>query len=267
MSHTGSWAWNLQTDAFYWSDEHYRICGLDPEEKPSFSSMQWIHPDDRAGVRATIERAIRDRSDCEFDYRALWKDGTIRLVRSLAHPLIDQSGVLNEYIGTVIDITEQTRAEESRKELVRRLLAAQEEERGRISRELHDDFGQRVSALALKLGALRREHGGNTNLDVQLASLEAIVKQLDSNVSVIAWQLRPAALDDFGFAAALTTYVERWSKYFGIHVTVDVSGTEGDRLTDERETALYRIMQEALNNVAKHAGARNVRIALHRSPA
>jgi signal transduction histidine kinase len=146
--------------------------------------------------------------------------------------------------------------------LLRRLFAAQEDERRRISREMHDDLGQQVSALRMKIEALKRDSSGHANLGVQLASLEAMVKQLDSDVDLIAWQLRPAALDDLGLGAALTSYAKGWSEHFDVRAELHVSGMEANRLTTERETALYRIIQEALNNVAKHAHARNVSIAL-----
>jgi len=157
---------------------------------------------------------------------------------------------------------DRKRAEEARHELVRRLIAAQEDERRRISRDMHDDFGQQVSALRMKIEALKRDYRGHANLGVPLASLEAMVKQLDSDVDRIAWQLRPAALDDLGLGAALTSYVKGWSEHFDVSAELHVSGMEANRLTTERETALYRVMQEALNNVAKHAHARHVIIAL-----
>ena len=145
-----------------------------------------------------------------------------------------------------------------------RLFAAQEEERGRISRDLHDDLGQHVSALGLRLTALKDGHGGDANLERQVASLETIVKQLGSAADVIAWQLRPAALDDLGLGAALVSHVERWSAHVDVKSDVHVSGIEPNVLKKEDEIGLYRIAQEALNNVAKHARARNVAILLQR---
>src|SRR5262249_19067143 len=147
-------------------------------------------------------------------------------------------------------------------ELSRRLSSAQEDERRRISRELHDQFGQQLSVLALKLADLRSKYAGDPNLAEQLGSLETIAKQLDVDVDFIAWQLRPTALDDLGLAAALTDYVKGWSEHFNIHAESRVAGIDPKDLTNEIETAFYRIAQEALNNIAKHAGARNVDILL-----
>jgi PAS domain S-box-containing protein len=159
---------------------------------------------------------------------------------------------------------ELEQAEEARNALVRRLFAAQEDERRRISREMHDDFGQQLSALTLKLAALKREYAGDATLGDQLASLGAIVKQLDSNVDLFAWQLRPVALDDLDLGAALANYVKMWSEQVEVHAEMHVSGMEASHLTHELDIALYRVMQEALNNVAKHARARNVAVVLQR---
>src|SRR5262249_32330565 len=109
---------------------------------------------------------------------------------------------------------------------------------------------------------LRSKYAGDPNLAEQLGSLETIAKQLDVDVDFIAWQLRPTALDDLGLAAALTDYVKGWSEHFNIHAESRVAGIDPKDLTNEIETAFYRIAQEALNNIAKHAGARNVDILL-----
>jgi PAS domain S-box-containing protein len=265
LSHTGSWAWNVVTGDLYWSEEHFRICGLDPEkDRPSYPAMQWVHQDDRTMVQERFERAIRDRTDFELDCRVVWNDGTIRYVHSFSHPVFNETGDLTEYVGTILDTTERKRGEEARNELLRRLFAAQEDERRRMSRELHDEFGQQLTALSLNLAALKREHGGRARLSRQLASVEAIVTQLGSNVADLAWQLRPTALDALGLGAALTQYANKWSKHFEIHAELHMTGIESGRLTTELDTALYRIVQEALNNVAKHARARNVNIVVQR---
>jgi PAS domain S-box-containing protein len=118
-SHTGSWAWSPVSGALlYWSDECYRISGYDPAQGlPSFeSSFERIHPEDRPAVAEAIERAVRDKAEFQFEYRQMLPDGPRRNVRILAHPVLDASGKLVEFIGTVMDVTEQKRAEEERRE-------------------------------------------------------------------------------------------------------------------------------------------------------
>ena len=267
LSHTGSWAWNASDGDLFWSEEHYRICGLDPEkERPVYPAMQWIHPEDRAFAQDSFEQAIREKSDFELDCRVVWTDGTIRYVHSLAHPVFDEANELTEYVGTIIDNTERKRAEEERTHLLQRLITAQEEERSRLAREMHDQFGQQLSALSLKIAALRRGYGGQAELGEQLDDLDTIARELDRNVDFLVWELRPTALDDLGLVVALSNYVQTWAKHFGVEAELHTNGMEKDRLTNEVETVLYRVTQEALTNAAKHAGAEDVSILLERHP-
>ena len=118
VSHTGSWAWSPVSNAIlYWSEECYRILGYDPAQGlPSFeSSFERIHPEDRPALAETIERAVREKADFQIEYRLVLPDGTRRNVRILSHPVLDASGKLVEFVGTVMDVTEQKRAEEERR--------------------------------------------------------------------------------------------------------------------------------------------------------
>jgi signal transduction histidine kinase len=266
LSHTGSWAWNVSTGELFWSLEHFRICGVDPETfTPTIdSARQLIHPNDLAAAIETFDEAIQKRTDVDWDLRFVRPDGTIAFVRSRAHPVFNESGELTEYVGTVIDITEQKRVEQEHTNLIRRTMAAQEDERRRIAREMHDQLGERLSALAINIAGLRAECGGRPALTTYLDGLDATARQLDGDVRFLVWELRPTALDDLGLDVALTTYVKRWAQHFGISAQVHVSGLEKNRLTAEAETTLYRITQEALTNIAKHANANHVAVILER---
>lgn len=266
ISHTGTWARNLSTGEVYWSLETFRICGVDPETFKSTleTARQVIHPEDRLPADEAFERAIQEKRDFEVGLRIVRPDGTIRYVRCRAQPVFNEAGELNEYVGTIMDVTERKEEELARKGLLRRLVAAQEDERRRISREMHDELGQRLSALTLKIAALKSAHSHDVELRKQFENLETITKELDADADLIVWQLRPTALDDLGLSSALANYVKRWSENFGILAKLHVRGIEPNSLTGEIETVLYRILQEALTNVAKHAAAKNVEILLER---
>lgn len=163
------------------------------------------------------------------------------------------------------EMDERVRAEAVRVRLLRRLVRAQEEERRRISRELHDQLGQEITALGLQLAAMKSSADATAPLRAQIAALEDIVKRLDSDVDFLVWELRPTALDDLGLSEALSDYIASWSKYFDIPVRLQSRLTA--RLPAEMETVLYRIAQEALNNVAKHAQATEVELLLERDAA
>ena len=119
LTHTGSWAWSPVSGALlYWSEECYRILGFDPARGlPSFdASAERIHPEDRSETLAKIDQYARAGKDFELEYRLLLPDGLVRNVRIFAHPVRNASGAVVEFIGTVVDVTEQKRAEEERRE-------------------------------------------------------------------------------------------------------------------------------------------------------
>lgn len=146
------------------------------------------------------------------------------------------------------------------KSLVERLVSVQEQERRRLARNLHDQLGQQLTALRLALAALRdtaNEHERSRRLE----HIEGIVSQLDRDVDFLAWERRPPALDDVGLDAALADFVRQWSVLNGISARLHYTPRdEGARLPADIESNLYRIVQEALNNVAKHAHARQVSV-------
>jgi len=167
---------------------------------------------------------------------------------------------INETLQT--EVSERQRVQRERGQLLRRIVFAQEEERARIAREMHDQFGQQLTVLNLKLDALKKDCGDDTKLCDQVQILQALTKQLDADVDNLVWEMRPMALDDLGLEAALNSYVQNWSMHIGIPVEFHSTAIDRDRLSIDIETVLYRIAQEALNNVAKHAHATNVAVVL-----
>jgi two-component system sensor histidine kinase UhpB len=152
--------------------------------------------------------------------------------------------------------------EHDRQRLFTRLVLAQEEERRRIARELHDQLGQQITALRITLETLGAIATSQPELRDQIEALQDLAKQLDQDVAFRVWELRPAALEVLGLGAALTEYAGNWAKRFGIHAELHVARPTGTRLTPETETTMYRFAQEALNNVAKHSRADRVDIVL-----
>jgi two-component system CheB/CheR fusion protein len=162
------------------------------------------------------------------------------------------------------EVRVRRRAERERLALMRRIVTTQEDERRRISRELHDQLGQSLTALRLKLEGLKGEAGKRSKLQARIDELVEIARRLDSDVDFLAWELRPTALDDLGLIVALSNYAKEWSKHFGVKVNFHSAGLGDARLEPLVETTLYRVAQEALNNVAKHAAAASVDMLLER---
>jgi PAS domain S-box-containing protein len=163
-----------------------------------------------------------------------------------------------------LEISERIQTERIRIRLLRQIVRAQEDERRRIARDIHDELGQQTTALRLKLEAVKEMCRGQQELCDQIDQTQLLAQDLDRGVDFLAWELRPAALDDLGLKAALSNYVSEWSKYSGVNAEFHASGIDKERLSSETETNLYRITQEALNNTMKHAGASRANVLLER---
>jgi PAS domain S-box-containing protein len=150
ISQTGSWAWNVRTQEVFWSPEHFRIYGVDPGtfKVTLEKAREMIHPDDRISANQAFDRAVQEGIDFDRYFRFVRPDGTIRYVHSIGHPVFDELGDLKEYIGTVVDITEQKTAEdalrEARAELthVTRLTAM-----GELAASLAHELNQSLAAI------------------------------------------------------------------------------------------------------------------------
>jgi PAS domain S-box-containing protein len=171
IGHTGSWGWRVATGLVYWSKEHFRIFGYDPETTmPSYSLfLERIHPEDRFSFEEILNRAVRDKSDFEYDYRIVLADRSAKFLRSVGQALVNPSGEL-EFIGTVMDITDLKRAEEMRAATARErelfaqqrateLAKANEALRGCLDAlasvpKLDDFLGQVMAAITRQLGAV-----------------------------------------------------------------------------------------------------------------
>jgi PAS domain S-box-containing protein len=162
-------------------------------------------------------------------------------------------------------IDRSERAEFARRELQGRLATAQEDERRRIARELHDQMGQDLTALGLGLKTMEDAAVWWPETQGQLQKLRRLTDQIGREVHGLALEIRPTALDDFGLPTALSTYAEEWAGRSGIALDYHSAGLDGDRLPATIETTLYRVVQEALTNVLRHAKARRVSLVVQRT--
>jgi two-component system CheB/CheR fusion protein len=183
----------------------------------------------------------------------------------LEHRVAERTDELSRTVEAMLaEVKERREAEEHSRGLVGQLVTAQEDERRRISRDLHDQLGQELTALRLGLDALKERCGTSEELCRMVEELQERAARLDEEVDFLAWELRPTALDDLGLGAALANFVEEWSKHHHIPSEFHAHGLGDQRFAPEVETCLYRITQEALNNVYKHAQAARVSVILER---
>ena len=168
-------------------------------------------------------------------------------------------------VALVEEIKERTGLEALRVELVQRIVNTQEEERRRISRDLHDQLGQQLTALRLKLSALKDVAAGNEEILEPLARLQDIASGIDKEIGFLSSELKPTMLDDLGLEEALRAYADEWAVHYEIPVDFHSNFKDGPKVRDLVATHLYRIAQEAMNNTVKHADAKHITVLLERT--
>jgi len=236
-----------------------------------------IHPDDRARTWRAFNDALQSGRPFELEHRIIRHDGEVRTFLTRQLPVRDDAGRITRWLGAATDIhAQRTALDEAeriaaqrtmeRDALRRQLGEAEEAERRRLARELHDQLGQHITAFALGLADLRRLLGDGESVESRLAELEALAGLMSRDTRYLALELRPPELDDVGLESALDTYVRQWSERYGVAAELAVTGPAvGRALPGDVSSAIYRIVQEALTNVAKHAAARQVSVVLDES--
>jgi signal transduction histidine kinase len=198
-----------------------------------------------------------------FELQAYRKDGSMIWISENVRAVRDKNGDLLYYEGIVEDISQRKQVEAERVELLRRLVKAQEDEQRRIARELHDQMGQSLAALLLGLKALKNSvREESTTKSIQ--RLQEITNRIAEEMHSLIHELRPTALDDLGLQTALSNYLEEWAERSNVTIDFHSNGLLEQRLASQLESTIYRIVQEAVNNVIKHANAQNVSIILEK---
>jgi two-component system sensor histidine kinase UhpB len=265
----GVWDWNLVTGDVVYSPRWKQMLGYGDDEIEAHVSAweRLLHPDDMGRAQQVNDSVARGAQSYEGEFRLRHKDGHYVQVLSRGFPVRrEPGGPVTRIVGTHFDLTERraAEAERARTELLSRLVFAQEDERRRIAREMHDQFGEQLTALSRGIDAMKEACAESPDLSAHVVTLEKIARQLDRDVDQLVWQLRPTALDDLGLRAALANYVQDWSRRVDIPAELHVSGLLDDRLAPDIETTLYRVAQEALTNVARHSQASRVEVILER---
>jgi PAS domain S-box-containing protein len=268
----GTFDFDPRTGRLIWSDVSKGYFGLSPDaEVDDATFRKGIHPDDRDRVQQTVEEAMRPHSRGQFatEYRTIGiSDGKERWISAWGRVLFDRLGQPERFIGVMLDISEKKRlekvAEANHNEiraLAASLLTAQEEERRRVSRELHDQICQQLASLAIYIGGLAANPPSPKDVQSSLKALQARVVKASEETRHIAYQLHPSVLDDLGLVASLRALCKEFSEREGIAAEFD-SGVPPGSIPREVVSCVYRIAQESLQNIAKHSNAKHVSVAL-----
>jgi two-component system, chemotaxis family, CheB/CheR fusion protein len=284
------------------NDELCRILGRPREALLELGVPEVTHADDREKCQAAFIALVESGEPVAIDKRYLRADGGVVWASNMFTRIDDEQGRPQVVLAVIVDLTVRKQAEESlrqgredlerrveertlalhqanqalrleiaerrnaekvRQGLLRQLVGAQEKERGRISRELHDEIGQHLSALILGMRSLDSSVQGRDAKET-LKTLLEVTATVGREIRELALELRPTALDDLGLLRTLQNYAAEWSARSRIAIKFHSSGLEGAQLSGHVESTLYRIACESLNNVLKHSGASEVGLILER---
>ena len=240
-----------------------RLSGYTREELIGQHFSIFLNPEYQRHIRGHLERKADEPSETTYETEIVTKHGRPVPVE-ISSRLIFADGAAVGVQGCLRDVSERKRVQAAARTYSRRLIEAQEGERRRMSRELHDQVGQILTAVKMNLHALRQK----CSAPEILSSIEDNMKVIDEAVDQVrdlSVDLRPLLLDDFGLVVAVRWYLDRQAKSCGVPADFTTHSLgEDDRFSSELETACFRIVQEAVTNVARHAHASRISVVLER---
>ena len=262
----GSWQWDSSTNEVVWSDELYRIAGLEPRSSAAAASNHpHLYPAEHwERIRGCAEEAMRSGTPYELDVE-MFSNGGCRWVTARGEAMRDADGRITGLRGTVQDITTRKRAEELLSNLSRRLFEAQEAERARIARELHDDIGQRLALLSMALQQLQQSGTSASELQRSIAALSRQTVDIATDVQALSHELHSYKLQLLGVVTAMRDFCAEVSARHQVEVDFthqDVPAT----VRPDIALCLFRVLQEALQNAVRHSAVGLFAVRLESTP-
>ena len=262
-SRTTVWEYDPFSGMISWLDRNKLHAGGEQTPTTDLFSNVLTHvvPDDRDRLRGYAETILQTGGAFSTEFRMIERDGTIRWMLVKGELLRKTGEQVPRVLGVTVDVSEVKRAQFQLEQLAKRLMEAQEEERKRISRELHDDIGQRVALLAIELDILRQQLADKSELREHIEQLQASTSELGTDLHLLSHALHSSKLKHLGLEAALRELCSRMSNNQGLAIELNC-GDATNVVTEDEALVLYRVAQEALNNVLRHSKATKATIAL-----
>lgn len=262
-------ATDMQGVVTHWSNAATRLYGWTREDAIGENIQNLtIGPDSEETARSIMGQVLEGRH-WEGEFRAWHKSGRAVDVHVLDVPILDSSGEMIGICGLSMDVssqrTEWREAVERSEQLVELLEFTRDNERSRIARDIHDDIGQYLTSLRTDLLGLRETEESCVSLSDSIDNMVARVDSVLGEVRRICAELRPPILEQFGLAEAIETLAERACTRHGLRCTIDTRAFRG-RLQPETELAIFRIAEEALTNIERHADATSITVRLSCEP-
>jgi PAS domain S-box-containing protein len=258
-----AYEWDVATDRVTRSEEHVNVLGFSDGAKQLTRQqlLARVHPDDRALFVGAVEQVSPENPTTRITYRILSPDGSIAWLEKSARAFFDVHGKVLRMIGMVADITQRKLAEVSLASVSGRLIEAQEQERSRIGRELHDDIGQRLALLAIKLQELHNDPLILPGVRSRMGELQKQTSEIAADIQSLSHELHSAKLQYLGIAGAMKGFCREFGEQQRVEVDFQTHDLPGP-LSADTSLCLFRVLQESLHNAVKHSGARYFEVRL-----
>jgi PAS domain S-box-containing protein len=238
----------------YLNERRNAFTGPDPKAGYGDTWATYIHPDDRKNVLDALSRSLNDRKPFSREYRLRRNDGVYRWMFDVASPRVNGDGSFAGFIGSAIDVTDQKLAQQALEKVSGQLIGAQEKERSRIARELHDDIGQRLALLAMELDRANSSANGSPTITKRhLAEIREHCSGIAHDVQSLSHQLHSSRLDLMGVVAAIKGLCKDFAKQHEVEIEF-IDENVPNRLSTDISLCLFRVAQEALHNAVKYSG-------------
>ena len=262
-----AYSWDATTDVIERSGESAKILGID--EGAVVTGQQLIakvHPADREKLTIALSQLTPENSGLQMTYRMMRPNGTVIWVERNSQAYFDDHGKLLRIVGMVADVTERKLAEEALAGINRRLIEAQEAERARIARDLHDDIGQRLTLSGIALEQLKRSPRDSKNAaHASIAELQQHFQEISATIHNLSHELHSATLEHLGLVAAIRGSCRELAERQKAEIHFQHEGVP-QAVPSEISLCLFRVLQEALQNAVKHSGVRQFGVELRGTP-